>query len=116
LDDFSAKAHNNPVFTARCPGNNLDITKRECGGALPWKTISSPNGASKVIVFQKQEITARYRFNQSMPKITSKSGKGITIRFATNSSPSIEIAQPGHTTELEIIPPGELTWTDRETS
>jgi hypothetical protein len=47
-----------------------------------------------------------------MPRMTSKIAKGITIRLATKSSPSIEITHPGHTIKLEINPPGDLTCTD----
>jgi hypothetical protein len=47
-----------PDFTIHLLGKSTQNKESAYGKLLPWKIISSPDGANKVTVFQKQELTA----------------------------------------------------------
>jgi hypothetical protein len=67
------------------------------GKAFPWKIISPPDGARKVMIFKEQEIMAWYWASQSIPRITLKDSKLIITKLAVNSSSPIFITHPGQT-------------------
>jgi hypothetical protein len=64
----------------------VEQTINTWGVTLPKNTTSLPDGACNNTVFQKQDITARYWDNQSIPKITSNAPKEITTRLAEKTS------------------------------
>jgi hypothetical protein len=75
-----------PDFLDRRSESNCANKDNVNFGELPKNTTSLPDGAYNNTVFQKQDITARYWDNQSIPKITSNAPKEITTRLAKKTS------------------------------
>jgi hypothetical protein len=75
-----------PDFLDRRSGSNCTNKDNVNFGELPKNTTSLPDDACNNTVFQKQDITARYWDNQSIPKITSNAPKEITTRLAEKTS------------------------------
>jgi hypothetical protein len=78
-------------------------------GELPKNTTSLPDGACNNTVFQKQDITARYWDNQSIPKITSNAPNEVTTRLAEKTSSARMMEHPWQTEQLLMGPLAELT-------
>jgi hypothetical protein len=98
-----------PDFLDRRSGSNWDNKERVYFGELPKNTTSLPDGACNNTVCKKQDITARYWVNQSIPKITSNDSWEITTRLAENILSARTMEQLGQTEQLLMEPLAELT-------
>src|SRR3954463_11802451 len=74
--------------------------------------ISAPESCVSNMVLDGQSILALYLTSQSMPKMTSMSERGKTIRGEEKMAPWILISTSGTALEDSILEPGEQTESD----